>query len=107
MQVYTYMLSISGLFGRNRKFKRDMFDLVEDSEKQLDINELRTILDAKLIALKIKGKANIRVSEQPMKLTREDGFISREFQMFSNRVLLNEEVMGPYKPLTVSNQSTG
>ena len=91
-QVYGYNLFIQGIWGRNRKRKHELFKLAQDCETQLPLEEVMSLKEQKIAELKPKGAFKIKITEQPMTLDVDRGFITRSFMMFTDKTLHTEEV---------------
>lgn len=53
--VYCYDLHVNGLFGRNRKVKRDMLTVVKHNENKLDLEAVIELAKKELERVKLKG----------------------------------------------------
>jgi hypothetical protein len=62
--IYTYHLSLNGLFGRNRKVKHDMFKLIDDLSEPLTREAALALADNKIKELKVKGQAHYFLYER-------------------------------------------
>lgn len=60
--LVSYTLILTGLFGRNRKVKREHFKLAEFATVQ-GLEVLRPLLAEKLASIKVKGSAQVVVLE--------------------------------------------
>lgn len=92
-QVYHYSLYVIGLFGKNRKAKKEMLELFDNPGIQANPEVVRTkFVDAKLAEIKAKPGLRWQVIEQPMTVSRENGFITRKFECFTHSRILSGEV---------------
>lgn len=87
-----YTLWLEGTWGRNRKAKRENFELVE-VENELTNDELKIKLESKLSQLKPKGEYSIKVTVSDMFIKNCGGVQIKEWMPFSDnkKTLINEK----------------
>jgi len=94
-QIFTYTLYISGVFGRNRKAKREhlkLYEAEQDKAQPADA-ELRELAQSKLAQIKAKPGLTWKIVKQAEKLQSyetEDGSVleTRSFQLFTDQTVL-------------------
>lgn len=72
--VYTYDLFLNGIFGRNRKAKRELFTVAKHLDKPLTDSEAIALMEAKIKDIKVKGSYTYRLVERHGRLKNEGGF---------------------------------
>lgn len=84
-KVYCYQVTVSGLFGRNRKVKSHTFDVVKDSPVQLTREEAIARLLDFLPTVKVRSRCYFRFWESPETLEETDGMLIRSFEISLGR----------------------
>lgn len=79
MKKFEYYIWVQGLYGRNRSIKSQVFDLVKDLDKPKPAREVLEMAAKKIREINLRGKAAIRVCEQPYKLTIDNGIRISEY----------------------------
>jgi len=94
-EVLTYSLLVHGIFGRNRRVKRELFILAKHQAEPLTMEQLMPLMRAKLAVIKLKPGGAFHVREQPMTLeVREMGertYTVESFMCFSDKTMYEEE----------------
>jgi hypothetical protein len=87
--VLSYDLRVSGIWGRNRKSKNGIFNIVKDLENELDFEEAKRLAFAKAEELKVRPGSLCRLSLRPETVeTHEDGIAMRIYMVFSDKILM-------------------
>lgn len=82
--VYTYDLFINGIFGRNRKAKRELFTVAKYLDKPLTDSEAIALMEAKIKDIKLKGSYTYKLAERQGRLKKEGGFEIYTTSLFSD-----------------------
>lgn len=69
--VYCYDLHVNGLFGRNRKVKRESLNVVKHSETKLSLDVVIELAKKELERLKLKG--NFALYEREGTIENDNG----------------------------------
>lgn len=96
--VVEYSMHVVGLWGRNRKMKRELFSLKELCEQPLSMDEVRTLARAKCLEIKLKPGAKLQVREYPVTAEccgiGDLTYVTKSFMCFSDKLMFNEEWNG-------------
>lgn len=91
--VTCYYFFISGLFGRNRKVKQEMFYVKKQSEVKLDLEHVKALMNEKLKELKPKGEFIVKLIERDGTIENDSGV-----QIYTTKIEFNK------KPLLVERR---
>jgi hypothetical protein len=94
-QVYCYDLHVNGVFGRNRKAKREMIKLAKHLDAALTLEQALALADAKLKEIKLKGEYRYSVTERIGRVKNDSGF-----------EIYTTDLFGGSKTLTQGNGNT-
>jgi hypothetical protein len=73
-QVYCYDLHVNGVFGRNRKAKREMFKLAKHLDSTLTTEQALALAEVKLKEIKLKGSYSYSLTERIGRVKSDSGF---------------------------------
>jgi coenzyme F420-reducing hydrogenase alpha subunit len=95
IDVTCYYFFITGLFGRNRKVKQDMFYVKRQSEVKLDLEQVKDLMNEKIKTLKPKGEFTIKLLEQNGTIENDSGVQIHTIKIeFNKKPLLVEKRIG-------------
>ena len=89
-QVWDYSIFVQGVFGRNRKVKRELFNIAKHLDSPLPLDQALALMDAKLVKLKFKGAYSYKLEERTGSVKNEGGFEIYTTNLFGNTKLLKE-----------------
>jgi hypothetical protein len=84
--VTCYYFFISGLFGRNRKAKQEMFYVVKQSPVKVDLEQVKALMNEKLKALKPRGEFTVKLIEQDGTIENDSGV-----QIYTTKIEFNKK----------------
>jgi hypothetical protein len=75
-----YSMGLVGVWGRNRKMKLEVFDLVDQPlDQPLSEEALDKLVEAKLVEIRVKKKERLKVARTKMKEVQYDTYTTFEF----------------------------
>ena len=84
--VTCYYFFISGLFGRNRKTRQEMFYVVRQSPVKVDLEQVKALMNEKLKALKPRGEFTVKLIEQDGTIENDSGV-----QIYTTKIEFNKK----------------
>jgi hypothetical protein len=87
-EVFCYDIFVDGVFGRNRKAKREMFSVGKHLPAKLELSVALNLMDAKLKDLKFKGAYSYMLKERRGFVKNEGGFEIYTTNIFGDSIEL-------------------